>query len=199
MTEHSAKDGEKMNKKMLWMVITLVAIAVVTVPVAACESGGCWLTAGGHITNLKGVVADFKGSYGGNGMTMKGGSVRGEWNHVDHLTGAHFHGDVTWLKCDHQPYPGPDVPKAYPNHVWFGGVGTLDGVDGCEFSVDAYDINEGGIHRDGYKIDVECYDDGSELHNQATSDQCNPLTSNNPIGCLAGGNIQIHPPNNGHP
>jgi hypothetical protein len=198
MTEHSAKDGEKMNKKMLWMVITLVAIAVVTVPVAACESG-CWLTAGGHITNLKGVVADFKGSYGGNGMTMKGGSVRGEWNHVDHLTGAHFHGDVTWLECAHiDPYGGPDVPKAYPNYVEFGGTGTIDGVKGYMFEANVFDINEGGIHRDGYMITVWNAAGKTILFNQATSDQCNPLGSN-PIGCLAGGNIQIHPPNNGHP
>jgi len=30
-------DGEKMNKKQLWIVVALVAIAVVMVPVAACE------------------------------------------------------------------------------------------------------------------------------------------------------------------
>ena len=57
-----------MNKKMLWVVIALVAIAVVTVPVAACDyAGGCGLTAGGHIRDQNGIRADSKGSYGGNG------------------------------------------------------------------------------------------------------------------------------------
>ena len=182
---------------MLWLIVALVAIAVVTGPVAACE-GGCWLTAGGHITNLKDVIAEFKGSYGGNGMTMKDGSVRGEWNHVDHLTGDHFHGIVTYLACDYVPlYDGPNVPKAYPNHVVFGGEGRLNEIDSCTFTVYAYDIDEGGIHRDGYEIWVWC-DETLELYNKATSDQCDPLSSN-PIGCLAGGNFQIHPPNNGHP
>jgi len=185
--------------KMLYVVIALVAIAVIMLPVAACEiREGCWLTAGGHITNQKDITADFKGSYGGNGMTMKDGSVRGEWNHVDHLSGDHFHGIVAALVCDYVPlYDGPNVPKAYPNHVVFVGEGRLNDVDGCTFEVDAYDIDEGGIHRDGYEIWVWC--DGSlALHNKATEDQCDPLTSN-PIGCLAGGNFQIHPANNGHP
>jgi hypothetical protein len=192
-------DGEKMHKKMLWAIIALAAIAVLTVPVGACDGGGCWLTAGGKITNLKGVVADFKGTFGGNAMTMKDGDIRGEWNHVDHLTGDHFHGEVAWLECAHiYPYEGPDVPKAEDNYVEFGGTGTINGVEGYMFEANVFDIHEGGIHRDGYMITVWDAEGHIRLFNEATSDQCDPRGSN-PIGCLAGGNIQIHPSNNGHP
>ena len=101
-------------------------------------------------------------------------------------------------RCDHIfPCEGPDVPKAEPDYGEFGGTGRLNDVVDCEFLVQAFDIHEGGIHRDGYEIRVSC-DDGSELHNKATSDQCDPFDAN-PTGCLAGGNFQIHPPNNGHP
>lgn len=203
MTEHEhqqwcfsgfGKDGEKMNKKRLWIVITLVVIAIVTVPATACS---CKVTGIGHIKGLFGLTF---ASFGGNGMPMKDGTIRGEWNHVDHVTGAHFHGDVTWLTCyDKDPYEGPDVPGAPYNYAEFGGLGTgtLNGVDGCNFGVKAYDINEGGIHKDGYHIRVTC-PDGSTLHNDATSDACDPLGAN-PIGCLAGGNFQIHASNKGHP
>ena len=81
-------------------------------------------------------------------MTMKDGDVRGEWNHVDHLTGDHFHGDVVWLECAHiDSYGGPDVPKAEPNYGEFGGVGTINGVGFYNFEANVFDINEGGIHR----------------------------------------------------
>jgi len=186
-----------MNKKMVWIVITLVVVAVVVVPAAACN---CKITGIGHIKGLGTQGNSVFASFGGNGIPTKDGFVKGEWNHVDHVTGSHFHGDVDWLNCfSCSTYTGPDVPDAFPlNYARFGGTGTFNAVDGCDFTVHAYDINEGGIHRDGYRIDVYNCPGGSSLHNKATTDAClylpvtNPIGTS-PIGCLAGGNFQIHP------
>lgn len=198
-----------MNKKLHWIFITLIAIAVVAAPAAACC---CRITGIGQIRGDEGAI---KASFGGNGQSFKDGNsgpyVDGEWNHVDHVGKVHFKGDVDYLNCFFDPtFAGPDVPKADFNWVQFGSEdsGKLTLADGtvvkrCSWQVTAYDINEGGIHRDGYLIGVEC-PDGPTLYNQATTDAClsgpvkDPIGTA-PIGCLHGGNFQIHPTNRGHP
>ena len=215
------------------------------------EDGGCWVTGIG--TFGKGPSRD---SFGGNAMTMKNGSVRGQWQHVDHfdVSGRQnngqnlFHGSVDYLRC--QRYPtlnGPQVPKAEPNFANWGGTGRFNGEDGYRFDVRAFDHAEGGIFADRYAITI--WDsEGTvvlEADGEGTRDivngpaaamggkrrggavdrgqastaperaQGNPRDTScredsslvdNPnlawvaeLGCLSGGNFQIHPPNAGHP
>ena len=182
------------------------------------EQGGCWFTGGG--TFGKGQTRD---SFGGNAMTMKSGSVRGEWEHVDHTnvtafpTGNDqnlFHGQVHYIACKKFPsLSGPEVPKAEPNFVNYGGTGRFNGVDGYFFDVKAFDHAEGGIHFDRYVIDI--YDaaktlvlhgDGQVTKTDPSNKACKDdvkVTSDLAwvleMGCLSGGNLQIHPPNAGHP
>jgi hypothetical protein len=182
------------------------------------EEGGCWVTGIGTFGK-----ADTRDSFGGNGMTMKDGSVRGEWNHVDHLDESgttvngqnHFHGVVNYLVCSRYPtLNGPDVPKAIPNFAIWGGTGSYNNVDGYFFEVHAFDHGEPGAHHDRYTIDV--YDSGYNLvlHADGTGTYDTPPNTKGceedvtlteglewvgDMGCLSGGNFQIHPPNNGHP
>ncbi len=183
------------------------------------EEGGCWVTGIG--TFGKGDTRD---SFGGNGMTMKDGSVRGEWNHVDHLDESgkqkngqnHFHGVVTYLSCKLYPtLAGPDVPKAVPNYAIWGGTGSYNGVDGYTFEVHAFDHSEPGTHHDRYQIEVKDPAGALVLHADGTGTYNTPpntkgcledITVTDPalawvaaMGCLSGGNFQIHPPNAGHP
>ncbi|MDD1673135.1 MAG: hypothetical protein LUP99_01860 [Methanomicrobiales archaeon] len=86
-------------------------------------------------------------------------------------------------------------------------------LKGCVWGVEIWDINEPGIHRDGYKIWVNCVPEGGPYHtDQATEDArikgpiTGPIDSGCPlaigyalIGCLNSGHLQIHPTNNGHP
>lgn len=180
------------------------------------EKGGCWVTGIG--TFGKGDTRD---SFGGNGMTMKDGSVRGEWQHTDHFDESGttnngqnlFHGKVTYIACRKFPLPGPEVPKAIPNYANWGGIGRFNGVDGYYFDVKAFDHAEGGIHKDRYMIDI--YDpqkqlvlhaDGLGTMTAPSNKTCeidavvpDDLAWVKQLGCLSGGNFQIHPPNQGHP
>jgi hypothetical protein len=185
------------------------------------EQGGCWVTGIG--TFGKGATRD---SFGGNGMVMKDGRIRGEWEHVDHfdVTGTQkdgqniFHGQVEFLRCEkYAQLPGPDVPKADPNFATWGGTGRYNGVDGYTFQVWAWDHGEPGRLIDRYAIKVWDRDsnvvlvaDGSVTPTSASNGgsdlQCQvavPLDEGvdfaNDMGCISGGNFQIHPPNNGHP
>lgn len=183
------------------------------------EEGGCWVTGIG--TFGKGATRD---SFGGNGMTMKDGSVRGEWQHTDHFDEAGttnngqnlFHGQVTYLACKrYDELNGPEVPKAYPNFANWGGIGRFNGEDGYYFDIKAFDHAEGGIHRDRYVIRIfdpdkqlvlaadglgtledpsnkECLEDATVMEGVG-------LDWVKEMGCLSGGNFQIHPPNKGHP
>jgi hypothetical protein len=167
---------------------------------------GCFITGIGHIDVVGGKTkaATTRASFGGNAKTfVKDGLVDGEWQHIDHVTKDQFHGDVTYLTCDHADgLNGPQVPDAYPlNRAYYGGEGTgiFNKQTGCDFDIIAYDIGEGGIHQDSYEITVRC---GGKvvLHNIATTDQCKQAPGiPTSIGCLAGGNFQIHPSNAGHP
>jgi hypothetical protein len=180
------------------------------------EQGGCWFTGGG--TFGKGLTRD---SYGGNAMTMKDKAIRGEWEHVDHtnllastVNGQNlFHGKVHYIVCKKFPLSGPEVPKAVPNYINFGGTGVFNHMDGYFFDVKAFDHAEGGIHFDRYVIDI--YDSNMKLvlhgDGQVTEQVDGPDTCKDDIkvtpdlawveqmGCVNGGNLQIHPPCGGHP
>ena len=172
---------------------------------------GCFVTGIGHIIDagVKPKSATERASFGGNAKYFKDGTVDGEWENINHVTSDNFHGDVTYLTCDHvEGLNGPQVPDASPlNHAVFGGIGTgiFNKQTGCNFHIIAYDIGEGGSHQDSYEITVMCKDKMGNyqqvLHNKATTDQCKQGVPGIPtwIGCLTGGNFQIHPSNAGHP
>ena len=185
------------------------------------EEGGCWITGIG--TFGKGQTRD---SFGGNGMYMKDGSVRGEWEHVDHFdaTGTTgngqnlFHGQVEFLRCEKfVQLPGPDVPKAEPNYATWGGTGVYNHEEGYKFQAYAWDHGEPGNLIDRYAIrvwnangDIVLQADATVTpaidDNSARETACKievPLGQGvdwaNLMGCISGGNFQIHPANNGHP
>ncbi len=161
--------------------------------------GGCWVTGGGFV-----VDADGKDSFGGNGMPMKSGTIRGEWEHQDHGTKSKAHGKVKYLVCRHVAGPGPGNPggknKGFDiNQVYFGGEARF-------FT--------GGAWADGYWFDVVAEDHGEPGNisaHKGTADHYHltlrKVTGANQSGTvvyetkgdLVGGNIQIHPANNGHP
>ncbi len=161
------------------------------------SSGGCWVTGGGWITD-----ADGTDSFGGNAMPMKAGDVRGEWEDVDHATGNKGHGAAQYIYCRHVDEPGPGQPSGPSHHfdinqVYFGGParwftgGTWS--DGYWFDVMAEDHGEGkGANAGGpdyYHFTIR------QIAGNGVSGAVVYDTENN----MSGGNIQIHPPNNGHP
>jgi hypothetical protein len=155
------------------------------------------VTGGGFIPD-----ADGQDSFGGNAMPMKSGTVRGEWEDVDHGTGNKAHGEAQYLYCRHVNEPGPGQPSG-PSHdfdinqVYFGGParwftnGTWS--DGYWFDVMADDHGEGkGANAGGpdyYHFTIRQIS-GSGVSGAVVYDTENSL---------GGGNIQIHPPNDGHP
>lgn len=160
------------------------------------SGGGCWVTGGGFIPDAIG-----QDSFGGNAMPMKSGSVRGEWENVDH-DGTKAHGEAQYIFCRHVSEPGPGQPSG-PSHnfdvnqVYFGGPARYftNGAwaDGYWFDVMAKDHGEGkGKNAGGadyYHFTLRQIS-GSGVSGAVVYDEENSL---------GGGNIQIHPPNNGHP
>ena len=160
-------------------------------------SGGCWVTGGGFI-----VDADGHDNFGGNGMPMKDGRIRGEWNHVDHGTGDHAHGDVQYLVCRtvaNEPGPGQPGGKKglISNQVYFGGPARWQIA---------------GAWNDGYWFDVMAEDHGSKGRSSLSDYyhftirlKADPLKALSGAvvydteGPLVGGKIQLHPANGGHP
>jgi hypothetical protein len=156
------------------------------------DQGGCWVTGGGFI-----IDSDGKDTFGGNGMPMKSGVVRGQWEHQDHGTGDMMHGQVAYLYCRKVAGAGPGHPNG-PQHtfdlnqVYYGGPGrwSVGGVwsDGYWFDIVAEDHGEPG-RSDFYQITIRKY---------VGQNQSGPIVYQT-SGDLAGGNIQLHPPNAGHP
>jgi len=153
--------------------------------------GGCWVTGGGFI-----MESASKDTFGGNGMPMRDGSVRGEWENIDHSTGDNMHGTVDYLMCRVVPGPGPGHPNGpqhnfVDNQVYFGGPARYfvnsAWADGYWFDVVAEDHGEPG-RQDTYQITIRTYANG-QAGNIVYQES----------GPLAGGNIQLHPPNAGHP
>jgi hypothetical protein len=156
-------------------------------------SGGCWITGIGWLPDSGG-----RDNFGGNGMPMKAGYIRGEWEHQDHATGRKVHGTVAYLSCRHVDEPGPGVPNG-PDHTfninqaYYGGPGRL------------YEPGVGW--QEGYWFDVMAEDHGepgkTDEYFFSVRKMTGPTTVE-PIfydtgGVLGGGNFQIHPPNTGHP
>ncbi|MGE5185472.1 MAG: hypothetical protein ACM31C_25585 [Acidobacteriota bacterium] len=157
------------------------------------SEGGCWVTGIGYLTD-----SDGRDSFGGNGMPMKAGYVRGEWEHQDHGTGDKLHGKIGYLYCRHVDEPGPGQPSGSDhtfdiNQAYFGGQGRwyvpgTGWTEGFWFDIMAEDHGEPGSS-DEYYFAVRQID---------PSGQVGPILYQTG-GVLAGGNFQIHPPNDGHP
>jgi hypothetical protein len=161
------------------------------------SSGGCWVTGGGFIEPAASNV-----SFGGNAMPMKSGAVRGQWESIDHASGGNLHGEASYLVCRHVNEPGPGNPSG-PQHnfdinqAYFGGDARWNGTDGYWFDVMVEDHGEpgnasshkAGVTPDYYHVTVR------QMLGAAQSGQ----VVFDAEGELVGGNIQIHPPNGGHP
>lgn len=177
------------------------------VPPAA---GGCWVTGGGFIVGpnvTSGADADGHDNFGGNAKPMRDGRIQGHWNHVDHGTGNHAKGKPEYIVCRHVDEPGPGQPggkKGFTmNQVYFGGPaewrsnGTW--ASGYWFDVVAKDHGEpgsvphakNGFMPDTYHFTIRLMDDPAKQVSGAIAYETK--------GVLEGGNIQMHPPNNGHP
>lgn len=146
-------------------------------------------------------------NFGGNAKPMKDGRVQGHWNHVDHGTGNHAKGKPEYIVCRHVDEPGPGQPggkKGFTmNQVYFGGPaewrsnGTW--ASGYWFDVVAKDHGEpgsvphakNGFMPDTYHFTIRMMDDPAK--------QVSGTVVYETKGVLEGGNIQMHPPNNGHP
>lgn len=161
------------------------------------SAGGCWVTGGGTIAPATGTD-----SFGGNAMPMKDGTIRGEWENVDHGSGQQMHGEPSYLYCRHVDEPGPGADNGpqhdfTTNQAYFGGAARLfvNGAwsDGYWFDVVVDDHGEGKGAKSG----------GPDLYH-VTIRQLLAAGTPGPVvydgeGNLSGGNIQLHPPNNGHP
>jgi len=161
------------------------------------DQGGCWVTGGGYILD-----GDGKDTFGGNAMPMKSGTIRGQWEHVDHGSGNKMHGEASYIYCRHVNEPGPGADNG-PKHdfiinqVYFGGNARVfvSGAwfDGYWFDVMAEDHGEGKGAKAGgpdyYHVTIRKMS-GANQSGTVVYDEENDMS---------GGNIQIHPPNNGHP
>jgi hypothetical protein len=157
------------------------------------SQGGCWITGIGYLKD-----SDGRDNFGGNGMPMKAGYIRGQWEHDDHGTGDKFHGTVGYLVCRHVDEPGPGVPSGSDhnfniNQAYYGGPGRWfepekGWQDGYWFDVMAEDHGEPG-KEDEYYFTVRRRD---------ATGAVGPILYQTG-GILAGGNFQVHPPNDGHP
>lgn len=175
------------------------------------SDGGCWVTGGGFIEGpnlVTSAAADGHDNFGGNAKPMKDGRIQGHWNHVDHGTGGHAKGEPAYIVCRHVDEPGPGQPggkKGFDmNQVYFGGPAewAADGGPssaGFWFDVVAKDHGEPGSHPspknggmpDTYHFTIRKMDDPAKQVSGAIVYETK--------GDLEGGNIQMHPPNPGHP
>jgi hypothetical protein len=174
--------------------------------------GGCWVTGGGFIEGasiVPAAPADGHDNFGGNAKPMKRGDVSGHWNHVDHGTGNHAKGRPEYIMCRTTDGPGPGQPGGkkglVANQVYFGGHAqwrvAADAVwsDGYWFDVVAEDHGEpgntsalkNGQMPDSYHFTLRKMDDPTAAVSGAIVYETR--------GDLTGGNIQLHPSNNGHP
>lgn len=179
----------------------------------APAEGGCWITGGGFIVEPSVVppqaAADGHDNYGGNAKPMKKGGVQGHWNHVDHGTMNHAKGRPAYIFCRHVDEPGPGQPggkKGFTmNQIYFGGpaewrvADTGAWQDGYWFDVVAKDHGEPGSQpspKNGGMVDT--YHFTLRKLDDPAAKVSGPIVYE-VEGGLVGGNIQIHPPNPGHP
>ena len=140
-----------------------------------------FVTAGGSIANSDGTA-----TFRGNATAFKTGAVGGIWTHVT-ASGDVVTGNVKYLYLRHVDGPSPDPPSAIPNEARLFGDATLNGASGYWVEVVVQDFGEPGTS-DTYAIRLR-NSDGIVIWDTG-------LTSPTP---LSSGNIQIHPPNAGHP
>ncbi len=174
------------------------------------SEGGCWVTGGGFVVgpNLTtGAPADGHDNFGGNAKPMKDGRIQGHWNHVDHGTGNHSKGRPEYIFCRHVDEPGPGGPGAKKgfsmNQVYFGGPAEWRSqgawASGYWFDVVAKDHGEPGSvphAKNGRMPDTYHYT--IRLMTDPARKVSGSITYETK-GVLQGGNIQMHPPNGGHP
>lgn len=147
------------------------------------DAVGCWVTGGGQVEVDNGPDA-FDGSFGFNAMSMRNGTFRGHLNHVS-FNGLHFRGfTVELIECFVVEGQEPDPPDADPVIARWFGEGFLD-RERCDYLIEVEDHGEpalDGAPDDHYHLTVFCDSGVYEVDNT-----------------IARGNIQIHPPNPGHP
>jgi hypothetical protein len=147
------------------------------------------VTGGGFV-----VDDDGKDTFGGNAMPMKDGTVRGEWENQEHGTGDNLHGQANYIYCRVVPGPGPGHPNGprhdfVDNQAYFGGPATYNGASGYWFDVVVEDHGEPG-RLDTYQITIRQGASGTQAGTVVFQES----------GTLSqGGNLQLHPPNGGHP
>jgi hypothetical protein len=150
------------------------------------------VTGGGFVT------ANGRDNFGGNAKPMKDGRIQGEWTHEGHANKNDAKGKPSYLFCRHVDEPGPDQPGGkkglVANQVYFGGPADWradkEWASGYWFDVVAKDHGEPGA-TDTYHLTVRKMVDAENMISGAVVYEV--------AGTLAGGNIQIHPPNAGHP
>lgn len=154
------------------------------------REGGCWITGGGHFGSPdgeNGAGRHQQDSLGFNAMGMRDGRIRGEIQVTTH-EGDLFHGHADHIRCYHDGGDGPEVPKADVNVAVWGGHGSWNHEEGHTWEAEMVDRAEGGSDRDEFEIRVFS-GDGALVYAQTRD--THPR--------IAGGNLQIHPPNGGHP
>lgn len=169
-------------------------------------TGGCWVTGGGFVDD-----EDGKDTFGGNGMSMKNGRIRGQWQHVDHGTGNKMHGQVEYLMCRRvETEPGPGHPNG-PRHdfnlnqAYYGGPARwftpgTGWAEGYWFDLRTEDHGEPGNRRAGGQSARDPVPDEYWLTvREMVADMQSGAVIYEVGGEFIGGNFQIHPPNNGHP
>ncbi len=167
-----------MKTKLIPTIMVMLFLASSGAALAYASISYGWVTGAGSIG-----CGDERDSFSGYAFTKKDGSVQGRWLHIDHGPGQNtFEGKVDWIIV--WDLNGPEVPEAVPNKAMLGGEGKFNGVPGYVFmvSVEVFDHPEEGIFRDRYSI---------VIYNGGTVFEADDI--------LSGGNIQIHPPNEGHP
>lgn len=141
---------------------------------------GCWITGGGQIEPDDSEYVG--GAFGFNAMSMRNETYRGRLNHVT-FEGDHFRGrTVEGIECTVVEGQEPDPPDADPVIAEWWGAGIWNDDHDCDYLVRVEDHGEPGTD-DVYELTVFC---GGVVVYSAGD-------------VIARGNIQIHPPNPGHP
>lgn len=142
---------------------------------------GCWVTGGGQVEPENGLFAG--GAFGFNAMSMRNGTFRGILNHLtfdrDHFMGR----TVEAIECTVVENQEPDPPDADPVIAEWWGEGVWNHESGYDYWIRVEDHGEPGTD-DTYHLIVFGPGGGIVYEVENT---------------IARGNIQIHPPNPGHP
>jgi hypothetical protein len=166
----------------------LVGFSAFAAPASASTLCG-FVAGGGHLGDdqaFGGAGVNDQDTFSFMALPQRDGTVVGDVQNTTH-EGDFFHGGVTFLRCWKDEGPGPEHPMAIANNAEFGGFGTWNGEVGYGFSIHVADRAEGGRQEDEYESWI--WDDaGNIVYSQTMEDDA----------VIAGGNIQIMPPNRGH-